>query len=148
MFSKTNASSLIILILAFLVTFLGIKIISWSYEKTAGNGFIEQQITETIEKGSAELTMNEFMTARMNGNEDLVLSYLTEAAVDQYRENEFILTGDLISFKALSTEKISEEEYRFLIETQAENSRDGLIESITIIKILEKYYIDSIAIAG
>lgn len=54
------------------------------------------------------------------------------------------------SFEILKTEKIDETNYKSTVKIQEENEGYEMIETITITKILtlDKYYIDSIEIAG
>ena len=145
---KIKNSSLFILIIAFLVAFSGIAILSWQYHKISEKEIFS--LKQTIEQAAAENLVEEFMQYRIEKNENQAMVYLTENAVEQKNQGKFLLINNFKSFEILKTEKISGERYRASVKIQEENENYEIVEIITIIKILtlDKYYIDSIEIAG
>lgn len=145
---KIKNSSLFVLIFAFLVAFSGIAILSWQYHKISEKEI--PSLKETIEQGSVENLVDQFMQYRIEKNENQAMVYLTENAVEQKNQGKFLLINNFKSFEILKTEKISDKAYRSSVKIQEENEGYEIVEIITITKILtlDKYYIDSIEIAG
>jgi len=131
--------------LAILIAFLAIGILAWQYQR------IEKErlpaLEEKIEKRSTEDVLDKFMQMRIDKNEKGTLRYLTEGAVQQRDQAEFSLLDDFESYEILQSEKLDEEKYRYVVKIYEEGMGD-FIEVITLIKILDNYYIDSVQIAG
>ena len=145
---KIKNSSLFVLIIAFLVAFLGIAVLSWQYHKIAEKEIFS--LKQSMEQNSAEDLLEKFMQYRIEKNENQAKVYLTENAVEQKNQGKFLLINNFKSFEILKTEKISGERYRSSVKIQEENESYEIVEIIIITKILtlDKYYIDSIEIAG
>jgi len=147
-YKRIKDSSWFVLMIAFIVAFLGIAIISWQYHKMAEKEIFS--LRQTVEQKSAEDLLEKFMAYRMEKNENQAMLYLTENAMEQKNQGSFLLINNFKSFETLKTEKTNETNYKFTIKIQEENDNYETIEIITITKILglDKYYIDSIEIAG
>ncbi|MGB2762593.1 MAG: hypothetical protein WBC21_03610 [Minisyncoccales bacterium] len=145
---RIKNSYLFVLIFAFLVAFLGIAILSWQYHKISEKEI--PSLKETMEQGAAEDIVEKFMQYRIEKNENQAKVYLTENAIEQKNQGKFLLINNFKSFEILKTEKISDKSYRSSVKIQEENENYEIIEIIIITKILtlDKYYIDSIEIAG
>lgn len=137
------------IILAFLVAFLGIGILSWQYHKIAEKSEQEiHSIKETMEQNLAEDVLNKFMEARLEKKEKQAITYFTENAMEQHLKNEFTLIDNFVSFEILKTEKLENTKFRFIVKIQEENENNEVIEVIIITEILDRYYVDSAQIAG
>lgn len=147
MITKIKNSYLIITIFAFLVAVSGIWLLSTQYHKI-NNGTNNISIQEILEQNSAKNIITEFMTARIDKNQEQAVVFFTENAMQQYLNLEFILIDDYTNFEIIKTEKTENEKYRFTIKISEKNNINETIESITVIKILDKYYINSIQIIG
>ena len=147
-YERIKDSSWFVLIIAFLVAFLGIAILSWQYHKIAEKEIFS--LKQNIEQNSAEDLLEKFMAYRIEKNENQAMLYLTENAMEQKNQEKFLLINNFKNFELLKTEKIDETNYKFTVKIQAENNNYEIIEIIFITKILEldRYYIDSIEIAG
>lgn len=147
MISKIKNSYLIITLFAFLVAISGFWLLSTQYHKI-NNEENNISVQEIIEQNLAKNIVNEFMAERINKNQEQSIIFFTENAMEQYSNSEFILISDFTSFEITKTEKIENEKYRFIIKISEQNNINETIESIIIIKILDKYYINSIQIIG
>ena len=67
---------------------------------------------------------------------------LTERAMEQKNKGEFFLENDVKYYEILEVTKLADEQYQFRVKM------GDLIETVTFIKILGSYYIDSIETAG
>ncbi len=149
MFSETKKSFWLVIIFAFLVAFLGIGILSWQYHKIAEKSEQEiHSIKETIEQNLAKDVLDKFMESRLGKRKKQALTYFTENTMEQHLKNEFILIDNFVSFEILKTEKLENTNFRFIVKIQEENENNEIIEVITLIKILNRYYVDSVQIAG
>ena len=149
MSSETKTSFILIMIFAFLVAFLGIGILSWQYHKMAEKTEGEiHSIKEVVEQRLAEDVLDKFMKARLEKKEEQAKTYFTENTMEQYSQGEFTLINNFVSFEILKTEKLEDEKFRFIIEIQEENKINELIEAVTIIKILDRYYVNSVEFPG
>lgn len=146
---RIKDSSWFVLAVAFLVAIIGIVVLSWQYHKIAEKEI--PSLKETIEENNAQDILEKFMQYRIEGNESQSLIYLTENAVIQREQGKFQLVDQLESFEIIgSPQKIDENSYRFNVRIKKENSYE-IIESIKVIKFLDlddKYYIDSVELAG
>lgn len=128
------------------ISLIGIGILGWQYRQIEQKRLpaIEEEIKrqkEVMEEKSAQAVLDKFMSARAGGNITQAMLYLTENAAEQINRGEFSLEEKIESYETLNGERLGENSFRFVVKTNE-------IEIITLIKILEKYYIDSIAIAG
>jgi len=76
------------------------------------------------------------------------MHYLTEGAVEQKNRGEFNLVNDFSDYEILNSEKLAEDNYRFVVRIYDGEALSDFIEVVTLIKITDKYYIDSVVIAG
>ena len=107
----------------------------------------EQQAAQA-EQRMAQYALDKFMEARIAGQKDQALIYLTENAMEQHSKNEFDLVNNFKSFETLKSEKSGDITFRFIVKINEENEVGELVEAVTITKILDKYYVDSVEIAG
>ena len=149
MFSNLKNSFIPVLSISFIACFVLIIILSSQYHKLIGQeqGEIET-IEQTIERIAAKKTLNNFMYARLNKQEDQAKIYFTENTMEQYMENEFVLINGFQSFEILNNEKLEDTKFRYALRIQENDGINNIIETITVIKILDQYYIDSIILAG
>jgi len=145
---RIKDSSWFILAVAFLVVIIGIVVLSWQYHKIAEKEI--PSLKETIEENNAQNVLEKFMQYRIEGNENQALIYLTENAVAQREQGKFQLINQFESFEIINSQKTDENSYRFAVRIKGEKNNYEVIESIKIIKFLElnKYYIDSVELAG
>ena len=149
MFSETKKSFWLVIIFAFLTAFLGIGILSWQYHKIAEKSEQEiHSIKETMEQNLAKDMLDKFMEARLGKRKEQTITYFTENAMEQHLKNEFILIDDFVSFELLKTEKLENTKFRFIVKIQEENENNEIIEVLITTKILDRYYVDSVQIAG
>jgi len=134
------------LVFALLLAFLGIGILGWQYRK------IETEkvpaLEEKIEQKTAESALDKFMHARIGKNEQAALNYLTEVAVEQKNSNEFSLLGDFKTYEILNQDKLSDGRYRFAVKIYDGDKMNDWVEIITLSKILDQYYVDSVEMGG
>ena len=135
-----------VIVAAFLATLLGIGFLSWQYHKTAEEKMDSQE--QIMEENSAKNLLKEFMEKRIEGNEEEAGICLTENAMEQKNKGNFFLISNFKSFEIIKTEMVNETEYLFTIKIKEGNGNNYLIEIIKLTKILDKYYIDSVEIAG
>lgn len=114
----------------------------------------EQQAAQ-YEQQTAQYALDKFLEARIAEQEDQALIYLTENAMEQYSQNEFDLINNFKSFETLKSENFEEiypasliTGFRFIVRIQQEDELGEIVEAIGIIKISDKYYVDSVEIAG
>ncbi|MCK4781607.1 hypothetical protein KAS79_01635 [Candidatus Parcubacteria bacterium] len=139
-------------IVTILVTLLAIGGLAWQYnkleEKTKKT---EQEIIElkgTIEQQSAKDLLERFMDTRLEKNEAQALTYFTERTMEQYYQDKFILIDNFESFEILEAQKLEETKFRFTTKIKTKDEMNYFVEVITVNKILDSYYIDSIEMAG
>ncbi len=131
--------------LAIFIAFLGIGILGWQYRQLEKEQL--PALEEKIEKRSIEDVLDKFMQMRIDKDEARALRYLTEGAVQQKDQGEFNLLESFESYEILQSEKLDGDKYRYVVKIYEEGIGD-FIEVIDLIKILDKYYIDSVQIAG
>ncbi len=147
MISKIKNSYLAVTVFAFLVAILGIWFLSTQYHKI-NNETNNISVQEIIEQNSAKNILNKFMAERIDKNQEQAIIFFTENAMEQYSNSKFILISDFTNFEIIKAEKIENEKFRFTIKISEKNKINETIESIIIIKVLDKYYINSIEIIG
>jgi hypothetical protein len=136
--------------IAIFTAMAGLVLLGWQYRQLEEKRLpaLEKEIQrQEIERTSAQNALERFMSARLNKREAQAALYLTENAAEQERLKEFTLLDDYDSFKILSSEKLAEEEYRFVLEIRTK-SVGTFVEIVTVMKILDNYYINSIQLAG
>ena len=149
MFSETKKSFWLVIISAFLTAFLGIGILSWQYHKIAEKSEQEiHSIKETMEQNLAKDVLDKFMESRLGKRKEQAITYFTENTMEQHLKNEFALIDNFVSFEILKIEKLENTVFRFIVKIQAENENNEVVEVIIITKILDRYYADSVQIAG
>lgn len=119
--------------IAIAVALAGIAILGWQYRQ------LEEQrlpaIEEKIEKNSAQDVLERFLETKAD-------SLLTERAMEQSKQREVFLIENGEGYEILRFDKVSEGNYRFFVKI------GDYIHVIALLKILDKYYIDSVEIAG
>lgn len=124
-------------------------LLSWQYKKIEENSKEElSSLEDVVAVAVAQDFVDDFMTARMNGNEDQATLYLTENAYEQKEEGLFSLIGQIASYKIIKKERLSDENFKFNVDLYKEDGSLEAPEIIILKKINEEYYIDSIEVAG
>ena len=132
----------LIIIIALLVVFLTAKILSWQYDHLEKKEF--SILEEKIEELSALGVLKDFLEARIQGNGDQAITYLTEDAMEQKNKDQFNLTDDFKNYLILETKKLEKDKYQFSVKIY--KKIDYILEKIIVTKVLEKYYIDSVIV--
>jgi len=132
--------------LAILIAFLGIGVLGWQYRRLERERL--PALEEKIAQGEAASVLDKFMELRIKKNETQAMYYLTERTAEQKNQGEFSLIANFEDYEILKTEKLNEEQYRFLVKIYQTGEMGDFIEIINLIKILDRYYIDSVVIAG
>lgn len=131
---------------ALIIAFLCIGILGWQYRQ------IEKEqipaLEEKIEKRLIEDVLDKFMQLRIEENEEGAMRYLTERAMEQKIQGKFALIDNFTSYQTLNNEKINQDKYRYVVKIFEGDGLADFVEVITLIKILDRYYIDSLEIAG
>jgi hypothetical protein len=150
MFSSLKNSFIPALVISFIACFTLIAGLSWQYHQLADRTQQEEieTIEQTMERIAAKDVLNKFMDARLDKQEEQAKIYFTENVMEQYLQNEFVLIDGFKSFEILDTEKLEDTKFRFSVEIQENDGVNDIIEIITIIKISDQYYINSINLAG
>jgi hypothetical protein len=149
MFSNLKKSFIPALSISFIACFLLIAGLSSQYHKLIGQNQEEvETIEQTMERIAAKEILNRFMYARIGKQEEQAKIYFTENTMEQYLQNEFVLINGFQSFEILSNEKLEDTKFRYTLKIQENNGINNIIESITVIKISNQYYIDYVEIAG
>lgn len=138
--------------IALLAATAGLLILGWQYRQLEEKRLpaLEREIEkqrEEIEIRAAQNLLERFMSSRLNRNMAQATLYLTENAVEQERIGGFTLLDDYESFRIINREKLAEHEFRFTIEINSKTT-GTFVEVITVTKILENYYVNSIQLAG
>lgn len=149
MFSNLKNSFIPALSISFIACFLLIAGLSSQYHKLIDDNQGEvETIKQTMERIAAKEVLNGFMYARLDEQEDQAKIYFTENAMEQYMKNEFVLINGFQSFEILSNEKLEDTKFRFSVNIQESHGINNITEIITVIKISDQYYINSINLAG
>jgi hypothetical protein len=134
------------MVLALVITFAAIAVLGWQYRK------IESQqipaLEEKLEKRIAENALDKFMAQRIQKNESGAMLSLTERAADQKDKEEFVLIDDFENYEILSSQKLTEGQFRFIVKIYENNGLYDITEIIILLKVGDKYYIDSVEMAG
>ena len=142
-----------VMIFAILIALLGIGILGWHYRQLEKKRLpeLEEKIEEQrekIEQGIVKDVLDKFISARIRKNESQATFFLTERAMEQKKQGKFVLVNDFESYEILKTEKLGEGKYRSTVKLYREGGISNLVEVIILTKILDRYYIDSVGIAG
>ncbi len=119
--------------LALAAAILGIAILGWQYNRLEKKQL--PALEEKIEQNSAHDVLRRFLATKA----DILL---TERAMEQKNQGSFSMDSNANNYEILSAEKIADGTYKFVVKV------GGLTEIITLIKISDVYYIDSIMTAG
>ena len=122
-----------------------IQILSWQYHRMATEEI--SSLETKVEKTIARETLKDFMKARIAKNESQAKILLTERAMKQVSRGEIELMDNFQSFEILKTAQLNEDAFNFLLKIQVEDGTE-LIELIKVVKLLDKYYVDSIQLPG
>lgn len=131
------------LVFALLIAFVGIGILAWQYRQIEGEQI--PALEEKIEKNEAQDALEEFLAARLGQDEAKTTRYLTEGAIEQKAQQEFV---SIANYEILGYERLGENRYRFAVKVEELDSSVDLVEVIILVKILDSYYVDSVRIAG
>ena len=101
-----------------------------------------------MEQGFAQDILENFIKARIDKNESQANLYLTEVAMEQKNKGMFVLIGNFKSYIVYKSEKLEEGNFRFFVKLYEENEALETVEIISVVKILDNYYINSVEIAG
>jgi len=134
------------LIFATFLAFLGIGILGWQYRH------IEKEqipaLEEKIEQKSVEAVLEKFMHARIEQNKEISWGYLTERAVEDLNEGKFSLLNNMARYEIMNSEKLALNQYRYAVKIYEKGGVNDFVEIITLVKILDQYYIDSVTLGG
>lgn len=126
--------------------------LSWQYDRMEKSQEGKTSLEDLVEQSSAQKSLDKFMTARVNNDEDQATLFLTERAMAQKNAGDFNLIGNFKDYAILTGKKLpifdDEEKYQFAVKISGRSGMDEIIETIILVKILENYYVDSINIAG
>ena len=138
--------------IAIVAVVIGQLVLSWQYYRLEEKRLplIEQQLAEQkreTERQSAKRTITSFLNALEEGNSKLALRFLTENAVVQEQQGAFSLQERILGYKIIKLDQVDSSEFRAQVEIEGE----ALLPQVwllRVLKILDTYYIDSLAIAG
>lgn len=137
-------SILKVLMLALAVTIAGLSVLGWQYRQLEKK--VIPSLEDSIEQIAAKDVLDKFMRLRLQKDEAGAVRYLSERAIAEKEGGQFSLFPEFKDYEILNTEKLADDQYRFTVKLY--DRRESQLEVIILIKILEKYYIDSMAIAG
>ena len=151
LFNKGALRSIFFAILAVIVLS---GLLSWQYNLIAKKSQEKlSSLEDLVEQSFAQDVLDKFMAARQAKNNSQASLFLTERAMAQKEGNDFDLFLDFENYFISSSSKVSSdppsetEKYQFLIKLYGKGGEEAL-ETITVTKILDKYYIDSVNTAG
>lgn len=141
------------LLVSFLIMLLIAAGLSWVYRRVEEKRapFVKEQQErqkQELEKKLAGDVLDKFIKARIEKDEALADGYLTERAMEDKASGKFVLVDNFEDYDVLETEKLKDGEFRFLIKLYEKDGLNYIVESIVLVKILDRYYIDTIEIAG
>lgn len=139
-------------VIAIIAVVAGQLVLAWQYYRLEEKRLplIEQQLVEQkeeIEKQSAKDALASFLSALEEGNEKLALRFLTENAVVQEEQGMFSLEEKILGYNIIRLEQISLNSFRAQVEIE-NGALLPEVRLVYVLKILDTYYIDSIAVAG
>ena len=134
------------MVLALAITFAAIALLGWQYRR------IENQqipaLEERLEKKTAEGVLDKFMYSRIQKNEPGAMLYLTERAAEQKAKEEFVLINDFENYEVLNSQKLDDGRLRFIVKIYENKGAFDVIEVVILIKVGDRYYVDSVELAG
>jgi len=138
---------------AIILLALGQAVLLWQYNRLEGDRLtgIEEQLAkqqQIIEKGEAQDILEKFLVARLAQDETKASRYVTERAMQQKVDGDFVLIAEYEDYEIVSTQKLQEDVFQYQVEMTVQDGLPPQIEIIKVIKILESYYIDSVILAG
>jgi hypothetical protein len=127
--------------------------LGWQYHRIEQKRlpFLEKKLKEQqeqMEERSTREVLDAFLAARIEKNEKKASRYLTERAMAQKIRGDFALINDFESYEVLDVEKLEEFKYKFTVKIYEKEKLGYLVELITLVQILDQYYIDSVELAG
>ncbi len=134
------------LFFAILLAFIGIGVLGWQYRRIESEQL--PALEEKIEQKSVESVLEKFMHARIEQNGNIAAGYLTERAAEDLSQGEFSLLDDMVRYEILNSEKLSDEQYRYAVKIYEKDGLNDFVEIITLTKISDQYYVDSVEIGG
>lgn len=130
------------------------EIISQEVERRLRESELERESEEIpspliTEEERAEKKLHAFLEARIEKKIEILQNMITEKAQEQIKnpQSGVILLDHFQSYQIIGQEKIQDDEYKFLIKLR-DNENNEYLESITVKKILDNFFIDSIEIPG
>ncbi|MFH1759839.1 MAG: hypothetical protein ABIA63_01935 [bacterium] len=137
-----------IIVATFIVVLAG-GALAWQYRNLAEKSGGElSSLEDIIEQSLAQNVLDDFMTARINKNEAQSMTYLTEAAMEQKIANDFTLINNFESYSVFKSEEMAKDKYRFIVKVSEGDKSGEIMESIIFVKIIDRYYKDSVQITG
>ncbi|MCH7604442.1 hypothetical protein IID24_00370 [Patescibacteria group bacterium] len=138
---------------AVILLVIGQAILLWQYNRLEGHRLveIEEQLAkqqQAIEKGEAQDVLEKFLAARVAQDETKASRYVTERAMQQKVDGDFVLIAEYEDYEIVNTQKLKEDVFQYQVEMTVQDGLPPQIEIIKVIKILESYYIDSVTLAG
>jgi hypothetical protein len=138
--------------IALIITLAGLAVLGWQYRQLEEKRLpaleeeIEKQKVE-MEKSAAQEVLRSFMTARIEGQKQQAMLYLTENAAESLMENQFNLIGEYDGFLLISAQDLNNNIFRFAVKLYFPNLTE-LVELITLVKVVDNYYVDLVELAG
>ncbi|MEK7510247.1 MAG: hypothetical protein AAB567_01665 [Patescibacteria group bacterium] len=141
------------LLIALLILVAGEVVLAWQYHRIEGKRLpqIEQKLEQQrqeFERQTAENILKEFLNARIAKDETKAARYLTEQAMAQKETGVFKLIDNFTDYEITETSTVEPNGFRFQLTLFGEGGKLQQIELVTVQKILDQYYIDSIELAG
>tara|TARA_B100001971_G_C18176045_1_gene529973 strand:- start:336 stop:788 length:453 start_codon:yes stop_codon:yes gene_type:complete len=134
---------------AIIILLIGQGILTWQYYRLQEKQLpqIEEKLDaqqKEIELAKADKALGVFMNIRSSGSEEQVRRYLTERAVEQGIPS----ISSFGSYNIIQTDDLAGDSFRFQVEVQRADGFVVQLELVTVTKILNTYYIDSVVLAG
>ncbi|MDP6703906.1 MAG: hypothetical protein QF775_00280 [archaeon] len=135
------------ILFAFLILLVGQAVLTWQYYRLQEKQLpqIEEELEAQrleIEERKAKELVEAFMVARLGGGN--LEQYLTEGAAAQDIDDVTAIQG----YDIEKTDVLGNETFRFHIGIQDGSGFTISLELITVTKILNTYYIDSVVLGG
>lgn len=113
---------------------------------------VERELGRKIEikQKSAEAILREFMEARMKGDEEKALSFLTENAREQFLSEAplKLINTDILEYKILQVRELTKNSFEFVVETIIKNQPGSTVELIQVSEVLGEFFIHSVKLLG
>ena len=137
-------------LLAVVLLVVGELLLAWQYRNLEEGRLsdIEQKLEEqekTIEQRAAVDALEEFLEARVTQDERKIVRYVTEGVMLQRTRGNFELYG-VQDYEIKRRDQVAEGIFRFQVSVSRERVQQ--IEFIEVKKILDRYYINSVELAG